>query len=79
MEAQRLGHQRVGQPRVAGRSQFANDLLAVELAERLRGTNVVVTCVYPGVVRTSVWRNARGLPPLVRDHLPAAGRTARPA
>jgi NAD(P)-dependent dehydrogenase (short-subunit alcohol dehydrogenase family) len=62
-----LQHRR-GRPgmRVAGRAQFANDLLAVELAERLRGTNVVVTCVYPGVVRTSVWRNARGLPPLVR-------------
>jgi NAD(P)-dependent dehydrogenase (short-subunit alcohol dehydrogenase family) len=47
--------------RVAGRTQFANDLLAVELAERMRDTRVEVTCVYPGVVATDVFRNARGL------------------
>jgi NAD(P)-dependent dehydrogenase (short-subunit alcohol dehydrogenase family) len=52
--------------RVAGRSQFANDLLATELADRLRGTRIEVTCVFPGVVRTSVLRNARGLPWIVR-------------
>jgi NAD(P)-dependent dehydrogenase (short-subunit alcohol dehydrogenase family) len=52
--------------RVAGRTQFANDLLAVELAERVRGTRVEVTCVYPGVVKTAVFRNARGLPWPVR-------------
>ena len=47
--------------RVAGRSQFANDLLAVELAERVRGSRLEVTCVYPGLVATDVFRNARGL------------------
>jgi NAD(P)-dependent dehydrogenase (short-subunit alcohol dehydrogenase family) len=47
---------------VAGRTQFANDLLVVELAERLRGTRVQVTCVFPGVVATDVLRNARGIP-----------------
>jgi len=52
--------------RVAGRTQFANDLLAVELAERVRGTRIEVTCVYPGVVKTAVFRNARGLPWPVR-------------
>ena len=52
--------------RVAGRTQFANDLLAVELAERVRGTRVQVTCVFPGPVATDVFRNARGMPVLVR-------------
>jgi len=53
--------------RVAGRSQFANDLLAVELAERVRGSEIEVTCVYPGLVATDVFRNARGLPGPVRS------------
>jgi NAD(P)-dependent dehydrogenase (short-subunit alcohol dehydrogenase family) len=52
--------------RVAARTQFANDLLATELAERLRSTRVEVTCVFPGVARTSVLRNARSLPLIVR-------------
>src|SRR5215207_10193432 len=62
-----LQHRR-GKPgmRVAGRTQFANDLLATELAARLRGTRVEVTCVFPGVVNTGVFRNARGLPGIVR-------------
>jgi NAD(P)-dependent dehydrogenase (short-subunit alcohol dehydrogenase family) len=47
---------------VAGRTQFANDLLAIELSERLSDTRIEVTCVFPGRVRTSVFRNARGLP-----------------
>ncbi len=46
---------------VAGRTQFANDLLAVELAERVSGTTVEVTCVYPGLVATEVFTNARGV------------------
>jgi NAD(P)-dependent dehydrogenase (short-subunit alcohol dehydrogenase family) len=45
---------------VAGRTQFANDLLAVELAERVAGSGTEVTCVYPGVVDTDCFRNARG-------------------
>jgi NAD(P)-dependent dehydrogenase (short-subunit alcohol dehydrogenase family) len=48
--------------RVAGRTQFANDLLAVDLAEELRDTRVRVFCVFPGVVDTDVFRNARGVP-----------------
>lgn len=51
---------------VAGRTQFANDLLAVELAERYGRDGVQVTCVYPGIVRTEVFANARGLGPVVR-------------
>jgi NAD(P)-dependent dehydrogenase (short-subunit alcohol dehydrogenase family) len=47
---------------VAGRTQFANDLLTTELSERLRGSSIEVTCVFPGRVNTSVMRNARGFP-----------------
>jgi NAD(P)-dependent dehydrogenase (short-subunit alcohol dehydrogenase family) len=47
---------------VSGRTQVANDLLALELARRLSGTPVEVTCVFPGVTRTDVFRNARGTP-----------------
>ena len=59
---------RNGKPgmKVAGRTQFANDLLATELAARLRGTRVEVTCVYPGLVKTGVFRNSRGLPWIAR-------------
>ena len=62
-----LQHRR-GRPglAVAGRTQFANDLLAVELAERVAGTRVEVTCVYPGLVDTEVFRNARGFPAAAR-------------
>ncbi|HYD47214.1 MAG TPA: hypothetical protein VEB21_02640, partial [Terriglobales bacterium] len=56
------------------RTQFANDLLATELADRLRGTRVEVTCVFPGVVRTGVFSNARGLPAIVRILAPALQR-----
>jgi NAD(P)-dependent dehydrogenase (short-subunit alcohol dehydrogenase family) len=52
--------------RVAGRTQFANDLLAVELAERVRGSRIEVTCVFPGLVATDVFRNARGVPGPIR-------------
>src|SRR5215207_4839956 len=70
-----LQHRR-GKPgmRVAGRTQFANDLLATELADRLRGTRVEVTCVFPGVVKTDVFRNARGLPWIVRLLAPVLSR-----
>jgi hypothetical protein len=52
--------------RVAGRTQFANDLLATEIASRANGTRVQVTCVFPGITHTALFRNARGLPPYVR-------------
>jgi NAD(P)-dependent dehydrogenase (short-subunit alcohol dehydrogenase family) len=57
-------HYRRGRPgmRVAARTQFANDLLAVELAERYRGSTVAATCVFPGVVRTDVFRHGVGVP-----------------
>jgi NAD(P)-dependent dehydrogenase (short-subunit alcohol dehydrogenase family) len=55
---------------VAGRTQFANDLFALELAERTRGSNLEVTCVFPGMVKTRVFANARGLPWFVRALAP---------
>lgn len=51
---------------VSGRTQFANDLFAIELADRLRGTTVEVTCVYPGLTKTEVFGNAVGLPGIAR-------------
>jgi NAD(P)-dependent dehydrogenase (short-subunit alcohol dehydrogenase family) len=56
---------------VSGRTQFANDLLATELAERFRQARVDVSCVFPGVTRSSCFRNARGLPWIVRLLAPA--------
>lgn len=53
--------------RVSGRTQFANDVLAVELAHRLHGTRVEVTCVYPGLVATDIFRNADGPSARVRQ------------
>ncbi|MEV4343154.1 hypothetical protein AB0J83_01545 [Actinoplanes sp. NPDC049596] len=50
--------------RIAGRSQFANDLYAVELAAR--HPRLAVACVYPGLVATRVFRDATGVPPLLR-------------
>ncbi len=62
-----LQHRR-GRPglHVAGRTQFANDAFAIELAERTRGSRLEVTCVYPGRVDTSVMRNAEGLSPALK-------------
>jgi NAD(P)-dependent dehydrogenase (short-subunit alcohol dehydrogenase family) len=57
---------------VSGRTQFANDLLAIELAERVRATGVEVSCVFPGVTRSACFRNAVGLPWLVRLLAPVA-------
>ena len=68
-----LQHRR-GKPglAVSGRTQFANDLLAVELAQRLQATRIEVSCVFPGVTRSSCFTNARGLPWLLRVLAPLA-------
>ncbi|SNY23374.1 SDR family NAD(P)-dependent oxidoreductase [Paractinoplanes atraurantiacus] len=49
---------------VAGRTQFANDLYAVELASR--HPSLSVACVYPGLVATGVFRDAYGVPAPLR-------------
>jgi NAD(P)-dependent dehydrogenase (short-subunit alcohol dehydrogenase family) len=62
-----LQHRR-GRPgmTVSGRTQFANDLLATELAARVGSSRVEVTCVFPGVTNTAFLRNARGVPRIAR-------------
>jgi NAD(P)-dependent dehydrogenase (short-subunit alcohol dehydrogenase family) len=46
---------------VAGRTQFANDLLTVSLAKR-----VPAVCVFPGLVATRVFQDAHGVSPALR-------------
>ncbi|WP_433359984.1 hypothetical protein ACQPZX_25930 [Actinoplanes sp. CA-142083] len=58
--------------RISGRTQFANDLFAVELAARYPG--LAVSCVYPGLVATRVFRDAHGVPGPLRGILDAAQR-----
>ncbi|MET0419598.1 MAG: hypothetical protein ABW022_26585 [Actinoplanes sp.] len=58
--------------RVAGRTQFANDLFAVELAARF--PDLSVSCVFPGVVATRVFRAARGGRGVLRAGLHALQR-----
>jgi NAD(P)-dependent dehydrogenase (short-subunit alcohol dehydrogenase family) len=58
--------------RVAGRTQFANDLYAVELAERM--PRLSVSCVFPGPVATRVFSDARGVPGPLRRVLEAMQR-----
>ncbi|MCU1594026.1 MAG: short-chain dehydrogenase [Frankiales bacterium] len=43
--------------KVYGRSKLANILFTVELAERLKDTEVVVNCLHPGFVSTSLARD----------------------
>jgi NAD(P)-dependent dehydrogenase (short-subunit alcohol dehydrogenase family) len=37
-----------------GQSKLANVLFTVELAERLKGTNITANCLHPGVVKTDI-------------------------
>lgn len=55
-------HQVRGGLGLAGATQFANDVLAVELADRIRDTAIEVSCVFPGVVGTELFRHAVGVP-----------------
>jgi NAD(P)-dependent dehydrogenase (short-subunit alcohol dehydrogenase family) len=74
-----LQHRR-GKPglQVAGRTQFANDLLATELAAQVSGSPVEVTCVAPGTfIDTDVFRNALGLPRVLRFGLLTVQRVLR--
>ncbi|HWL89163.1 MAG TPA: SDR family oxidoreductase [Polyangiaceae bacterium] len=44
--------------RAYGRSKLGNVLFTRELAKRLEGTGVIVNCLHPGTVRTSIWDHA---------------------
>lgn len=71
---------RRGRPglKVAGRSQFANDLLAIELASRLERSAIDVSCVFPGAfIDSGVFRNARGFGPVLRAILIGVQRLLR--
>jgi NAD(P)-dependent dehydrogenase (short-subunit alcohol dehydrogenase family) len=56
--------------KISGRTQFACDLFAVELAAR----GVEAICVFPGPVASRVFRDARGVPAPVRWLLDAVQR-----
>jgi NAD(P)-dependent dehydrogenase (short-subunit alcohol dehydrogenase family) len=47
------------------RSKMANILFTYELAERLKGTNVTVNAVHPGVVKTNIYDTVHGFPGLI--------------
>ncbi|MFI5912405.1 SDR family NAD(P)-dependent oxidoreductase [Dactylosporangium sp. NPDC051541] len=61
---------------VSGRTQFANDVLALELAERLAPDGINTYCVDPGLTRTDVFRRATGFPAPVRAIATLAQRVA---
>ncbi|MFJ8579482.1 SDR family oxidoreductase [Micromonospora sp. NPDC093277] len=46
-------------------SKLANILFTVELASRLRGTGVVANCLHPGLIRTRLGREVRGVAKLL--------------
>jgi NAD(P)-dependent dehydrogenase (short-subunit alcohol dehydrogenase family) len=48
-------------------SKLANSLFALELAERLRGTNVTANSLTPGFVKTSIGRNIDGVMKFAMD------------
>ena len=47
--------------RAYGQSKLANVLFTYELARRLRGSNVTVNCLHPGVIATNIFRDVSGL------------------
>lgn len=70
LDLEKLGHGIAPRGlRLAGGTQFANDIFAIELAERCRDTALEITCVYPGIVATDLFRHAQGLPPLLGEVL----------
>ena len=46
-------------------SKLANILFTVELAKRLTGTGVVANCLHPGLIRTQLGREVRGVAKLL--------------
>lgn len=54
-------HQGYNPMKTYGRSKLANVLMAVELDKRLAGSSVTVNAVHPGVIRTNLSRDSKGL------------------
>ncbi len=46
-------------------SKLANILFTIELAKRLTGTGVVANCLHPGLIRTQLGREVRGIAKLL--------------
>ena len=42
-------------------SKLANILFTAELARRWKGDGITSNCLHPGVVRTNIWSNSRGV------------------
>lgn len=47
------------------RSKMANILFTYELAERLKGTQITVNAVHPGVVNTNIYNTVHGVPKFI--------------
>ncbi len=62
-------------------SKLANVLFTYELARQTQGTGLTATCLHPGVVRTGIWRGARGwmwaLVTLAKPFMLTSERSAR--
>jgi NAD(P)-dependent dehydrogenase (short-subunit alcohol dehydrogenase family) len=52
-----------------GQSKLANNLFTIALADRLRGSNVTVNCLHPGIIRTELGRHMLPTIPLWRKIL----------
>ena len=64
-----------------GVSKLANVLFTYELARQLQGTTATATCLHPGVVRTGIWGESRGILRLVvtlaKPFMLSSARSAR--
>jgi NAD(P)-dependent dehydrogenase (short-subunit alcohol dehydrogenase family) len=47
--------------KVYSKTKMANVLFTYELARRLEGSGITVNCLHPGVVRTNLARDAKGV------------------
>lgn len=57
-----MSERKYEQYKAYGRSKMANILFTYELAEKLKGFNVTVNAVHPGVVKTNIYETVHGFP-----------------
>lgn len=55
------GSELMAEFKLYGRSKLGNILFTIALAEKLKGTNVTVNCLHPGVVQSNLARSASKL------------------